>query len=84
MNQPYLTDDELQELRRLADAATPAPWRAMIEGRNHRAGDSFIMTGGEGDRREDLYLNRDSGPAAQPIMISSRPPGPTSTLFSMR
>ena len=27
------------------------------------SGDTFIMVGAEGDRREDLYLTRDSGPA---------------------
>jgi hypothetical protein len=59
-----LTDEELERLRRLADAASPPPWRAMIEGRDHHAGDNFIMIGREDDRDEDLYLNCDSGPAS--------------------
>ena len=35
----------------------------MIEGRDHTSGDSFIMTGREDDRDEDIYVSRDSGPA---------------------
>jgi hypothetical protein len=35
----------------------------MIEGRDHTSGDSFIMTGREDDRDEDMYVSRDSGPA---------------------
>jgi hypothetical protein len=34
-----------------------------VEGRDHRSGDSFIMSGAPDDRREDIYLSRDSGPA---------------------
>jgi hypothetical protein len=34
----------------------------MIEGRDHTSGDSFIMIGPDDDRREDLYVSRDSGP----------------------
>lgn len=36
----------------------------MIEGRDHHAGDSFIMIGREDNRDEDLYLSRDSRPAS--------------------
>lgn len=50
-------------LRRLGEAASRAPWRSMIEGRDHLAGDSFIMIGEETDRDEDMYVSRDSGPA---------------------
>ncbi len=35
----------------------------MVEGRDHVSGDSFIVVGEMDDRREDLYLSRDSGPA---------------------
>jgi hypothetical protein len=58
-----LTDAELDELRRLSKRAAPAPWRAMVEGRDHTSGDSFIMIGREDDRDEDMYVSRDSGPA---------------------
>jgi hypothetical protein len=36
----------------------------MIEGRDHTSADSFIMIGPDNDRREDIYLSRDSGPAS--------------------
>ena len=66
MNEHHVSDAELDELRRLCSAATPAPWRAMVEGRDHSAGDSFIMIGREDDRDEDMYVSRDSGPASTP------------------
>jgi hypothetical protein len=56
-----LTDAELDELRRLSERITPPPWRAIIEGRDRTSGDSFIMTGREDDRDEDMYISRDSG-----------------------
>ena len=58
-----LTDEVLDRLERLSDRADPVPWRAMVEGRNHMSGDDFIMVGPEKDRREDMYVARDSGPA---------------------
>lgn len=64
MNEQPITDDALERLRKLADMASPPPWRSMIEGRDHHAGDNFIMIGREDDRDEDLYLNCDSGPAS--------------------
>jgi hypothetical protein len=64
MNEHHVSDAELDELRRLCARATPAPWRAMAEGRDHGAGDSFIMIGRDDDRDEDMYVTRDSGPAS--------------------
>lgn len=58
-----LTEEELSRLEVLIARADPGPWRAMIEGRDHVSGDSFIMVGELGDRREDMYVARDSGPA---------------------
>ena len=43
----------LDETEALAKAATPGPWKSWIEGRDHRAGDSFIQTAGD----RDLTLN---------------------------
>ena len=63
MNDHRVSDAELDELRRLSASAAPAPWRAMVEGRDHSSGDSFIMIGGDDDRDEDMYVSRDSGPA---------------------
>jgi hypothetical protein len=65
--EPMALDDEtLDELMRLSDRGAPPPWNASVEGRDHMWGDTFIMIGAEGDRREDLYLARDSGPADAP------------------
>lgn len=42
-----LAESELSRIERLCDAATPGPWTAWIEGRDHLAGSSFIRTAGE-------------------------------------
>jgi hypothetical protein len=55
--------DELDAIERRSSAATPGPWRAMVEGRDHMSGDSFIMTGGTGARGEDIYVSAGSAPA---------------------
>jgi len=58
-----ITEAKLVWLQNLSDRCDPPPWSAMVEGRDHVAGESFIMVGGEGDRGEDIYVIRDSGPA---------------------
>ena len=58
-----LTDPDLDEIRARCDAATPGPWKYMVEGRDHTSGDSFIMRGTKGDRHPDLYLSADGNPA---------------------
>lgn len=58
-----LTEEVLSHLEVLIARADPGPWRAMVEGRDHVSGDSFIMVGEPDDRREDMYVTRDSGPA---------------------
>jgi hypothetical protein len=63
MEPPAFGDEMLDRLIRLSDSGDPPPWTSFVEGRDHMAGDTFIMIGPEGDRREDLYLSRDSGPA---------------------
>jgi hypothetical protein len=37
----------LEDLKQLLAAATPGPWTAFLEGRNHDSGSSFIRTPGE-------------------------------------
>jgi hypothetical protein len=64
MSEPRISDEQLKTLRKLADGASPPPWQSMIEGRDHQAGDNFVMIGREDDRDEDLYLSHDSGPAS--------------------
>jgi hypothetical protein len=59
-----LNEDVLLWLDSLSERADPPPWTAMVEGRDHESGDSFIMSGAPDDRREDIYVSRDSGPAS--------------------
>ena len=57
-----VTETELAELERLVSRASPGPWIASVEGRDHTSGDSMIMIGDP--REEDMYVNRDTGPAS--------------------
>lgn len=59
-----LSEEALTHLLLLSGSDGSSPWRSMVEGRDHLAGDSFIMVGTEGHRGEDIYVTRDSGPAA--------------------
>lgn len=47
-------------MRERAGAANPGPWLSLIEGRDHRGGDDFILTGttepGGDGRGEDVYV----------------------------
>ena len=58
-----ISDEMLDELDRLSDRCDPGPWFAVVEGRDAESGDSFIQTGPDGHRGEDIYVTRDSGPA---------------------
>lgn len=42
-----ITKQELQEIIRRCNAASPGPWKSYIEGRDHTSGSSFIQTGAE-------------------------------------
>lgn len=64
MSEDRLTTEELTVLRRLSEGASRSPWRAMVEGRDHTSGDSFIMIGSDDDREADMYVSRDSRPAS--------------------
>jgi hypothetical protein len=57
-----ITDAEMTELERLVARASPAPWIASVEGRDHTSGDDVIPVGDP--REEDMYVNRDSRPAS--------------------
>lgn len=58
-----LSNETLNVLADLSARCDPPPWTAMVEGRDHDSGDSFIQVGDDRDRGEDLYVTRDSGPA---------------------
>jgi hypothetical protein len=51
-----LDETALNEIRGRADAASPGPWKAFVEGRDHQSGSSFIMVGSAGTRGSDMEL----------------------------
>jgi hypothetical protein len=55
------SDEELDELARLAANASPAPWQAF--GGPGIGGPAFIRLGGEDDNQPDMYLTHDGDPA---------------------
>lgn len=59
-----LSDAQLLALERLSAGADSGPWRAMVEGRDHTSGDSFIQIGEGADRPPDMYVTRDGAPSA--------------------
>lgn len=59
-----ISDETLQLLESLSQACDPPPWHAVVEGRDQLSGSSFIQTGDDDDRGEDVYVTRDSGPAS--------------------
>jgi hypothetical protein len=63
MTQPFVSNDELEMLRRLSLEGSPAPWRSFVEGRDHFSGDDFIMVSERDARSADIYVSRDGMPA---------------------
>lgn len=59
-----ISNEVLSDLERLSTQGDPPPWLSIIEGRDQLSGESFIQVGNDGDRREDIYVSRDSGPAS--------------------
>ena len=57
-----VTEAELDKLERLTSRASPAPWVASVEGRDHSSGDDVILVGDP--REDDMPVTRDSGPAS--------------------
>src|SRR5688572_26814437 len=51
-----MAEFELSEIEKRLQNATPGPWTSYVEGRDHTSGDSFIMTGTDDNRGEDIYL----------------------------
>ncbi len=52
-----LSDDELNAIERRVRATQPPPWRSFVEGRDHTSGSSFIRTGDDACRGEDIELS---------------------------
>jgi hypothetical protein len=61
-----LSEEALSQLVRVSAAAEGPPWKAMVEGRDHTSGESFIQIGDGEARGEDMYVSRESGPAGTP------------------
>lgn len=40
-----MTQSELEDILKICNKATPAPWISYVEGRDFDSGSSFIMTG---------------------------------------
>ncbi len=57
-----ITGAEFAEIERRCVAASPGPWKAFLEGRDHMSGDSMIRVG-DGDE-PDMYVSRDHAPAS--------------------
>lgn len=55
MDQPSLSEEYLEEVRRRCESVTPGPWISFVEGRDHTSGDNVIVRGPEGSE-EDLYV----------------------------
>lgn len=56
MIEEILDDEALAQIMARCKAARPAPWNAIIEGRDQTSGSSFIMVGEGNERDEDIYL----------------------------
>jgi len=53
-----LSKEYFREVRKRLETATPGPWIAFIEGRDHTSGDSFIRRGPiDAEEDFDLYLH---------------------------
>ena len=50
-NAPSVSDNDIVEIKKRCEQATPGPWKSYVEGRDHTSGDNFIMTAAE-----DIYL----------------------------
>ena len=48
---PFVSEDEIAEIKGRCAAATPGPWASYVEGREQMSGSDFVRTAGE-----DIYL----------------------------
>lgn len=52
-----ITEDQLTEMEGRVEAASPGPWQAFVEGRDHFSGDSIIRMGSFDDPLPDMYVS---------------------------
>jgi len=51
-----ISSAELDAIDRRSNLASPSPWTAFVEGRDHSSGDTFIKIGVEHDDTHDMYV----------------------------
>jgi len=56
-NELKFTDERLNDIRSRCEAATEGPWKSYIEGRDHVAGDTFILTRIGSSDEGEFYLS---------------------------
>ena len=63
-----LPEVEIAKIEQRADSASPGPWQAFIEGRDHTSGDTIIRMGGLDMSMPDMYVHfSSSGPTTVPV-----------------
>ncbi|MPZ16114.1 MAG: hypothetical protein GEU73_17130 [Chloroflexi bacterium] len=60
-----LNEAELDAIADRCEAASPGPWEAIVEGRDHWSGDDFIRVSGL-DEEPDLYVSRAEAGSIRP------------------
>ncbi|MBD1364289.1 hypothetical protein IDJ77_10760 [Mucilaginibacter sp. ZT4R22] len=51
-----ISEEQLKEIELRCNMAQRGPWKSYIEDRDHESGNSFIMTGDDENRGEDIEL----------------------------
>jgi hypothetical protein len=51
-----LTKEEIERIRKRAEAAQPGPWKSFVEGRDHTSRSSFIQIGQGKSRGDDIEM----------------------------
>jgi hypothetical protein len=63
-----LEDDELDAIEARCRAASPGPWKAFVEGRDHWGGDDFIRVS-DLDEEPDMYVSRADAGGIRPASV---------------
>lgn len=60
-----MDDAELKAIENRCQAASPGPWKAFVEGRDHWGGDAFIRVSDDDDE-PDMYVSRATSGGLRP------------------
>ena len=60
-----MLDAELDAIEARYQAASPSPWKAYVEGRDHWSGDDFIRVS-DLDEQPDMYVSRAEAGSIRP------------------